>query len=85
MGGELGNKHCEFWHFDLATNKVTNKAEFACRTNEFSNHFIVSSDGKKLYTYANGYDIEVYDSATLKHEKNWDLESDCTGPLIIVD
>ena len=51
MGGELGNKRCEFWQFDLTTNKVTNKAEIACRTNEFSNHFIVSSDGKKLYTY----------------------------------
>jgi len=84
-GGELGNKHCEFWHFDLTTNKVVNKAEFPCRTNEFSNHVIASSDGKKLYAYGNGYDIEVYDSSTLKHVETWDLNSDCTGPLIIVD
>ena len=85
MGGELGNKHCEFWHFDLTNNKVVNKSEFPCRTNEFTNHFIVSSDGRKLYTYGNGYDVDVYDSATLKHEGNWDLNNDVTGSLIIVD
>jgi hypothetical protein len=85
LGGELGNKRCEFWHFDLATNKIKDKAEFPCRTNEFSNHFILSHDGKKLYTYGNGYTIDVYDSATLKHEGTWDLNSDVTGPLEIVD
>jgi hypothetical protein len=26
--GTLGNKRCEFWHFDMATNKVMEKAEF---------------------------------------------------------
>jgi hypothetical protein len=85
LGGELGNKRCEFWHFDLTTNKIKDKAEFPCRTNEFSNHFILSHDGKKLYTYGNGYTIDVYDSATLKHEGTWDLNSDVTGPLEIVD
>ena len=85
FGGELGNKHCEFWHFDLATNKVMNKSELPCRTNEFSNHVVVSSNGKKLYVYGNGYTIEVYDSATLKPVATWDLNSDCTGPLVIVD
>ncbi len=85
MGGELGNKRCEFWHFDLSTNKVTNKSEFPCRTNEFSNHFVLSSDGKKLYTYGNGYDIGVYDAPTLKYEKTWDLNNDVTGPLIVIN
>jgi len=85
LGGELGNKRCEFWHFDLTTNKVKDKAEFPCRTNEFSNHFILSHNGKKLYTYGNGYTIDVYDSATLKHEETWDLNNDVTGPLEIVD
>lgn len=85
LGGELGDKHCEFWHFDLSTNKVTDKAEFPCRTNEFSNHFVLSRDGKKLYTYGNGYTIDVYDSATLKHEVTWDLNSDATGALQIVE
>jgi hypothetical protein len=85
LGGELGNKRCEFWHFDLTNNKVTDKQEFPCRTNEYSNHVVLSSNGKKLYAYGNGFDIEVYDSATLKHVETWDLNSDCTGPLIIVD
>jgi DNA-binding beta-propeller fold protein YncE len=85
LGGELGNKRCEFWHFELTSNKVTQKSEFPCRTNEYSNEFVLSSDGKKLYTYGNGFDIQIYDSATLKHEGTWDMNSDCTGPLIIVD
>jgi len=85
LGGELGNKRCEFWRFDLTNNKVTDKAEFPCRTNEFSNRFILSHDNKHLYTYANGYTIDVFDSATLKHQLTWDLGSDCTGPLEIVD
>jgi DNA-binding beta-propeller fold protein YncE len=85
LGGELGNKRCEFWHFDLNTNKVMDKAEFPCRTNEYSNHFVLSSNGKKLYTYGNGYDIGVYDAPTLKYEKTWDLNNDVTGPLIIIN
>ena len=85
LGGELGNKRCEFWHFELATNKVTDKSEFPCRTNEFSNKFVLSSDAKRLYTYANGFDIQIYDATTLKHVGTWDMNSDCTGPLIIVD
>jgi DNA-binding beta-propeller fold protein YncE len=85
LGGELGNKRCEFWHFELNTNTVTDKVEFPCRTNEYSNQFVLSSDGKKLYTYGNGYDIQIYDAATLKRVGTWDMNSDCTGPLIIVD
>jgi len=84
-GGELGNKRCEFWHFDLTTNKVTDKSEFPCRTNEYSNHVVLSSNAKKLYACGNGFDIEVYDAVTLKHVETWDLKFDATGPLIIVD
>ncbi|MFY8195500.1 MAG: YncE family protein, partial [Novosphingobium sp.] len=29
---KVGNKRCEFWHLDLTTNLVKNKAEFPCRT-----------------------------------------------------
>jgi hypothetical protein len=85
LGGELGDKRCEFWQFDLATNKVTTKSEFPCRTNEYSNRFTLSSSGKKLYVYGNGFDIEVYDAATLKHDRTWDMKTDLTGPLIIVE
>src|SRR5579859_7129421 len=30
--GLLGNKRCEFWHFDLTTNKVNERSEFACKS-----------------------------------------------------
>jgi len=45
-------------------------AEVPCRT-RFS--FGMSGDGKKLYLFGAGFEIEVYDAATLKHERTWDL------------
>lgn len=73
--GTLGNKRCEFWHFDLATNKVLNKSEFECRS-RFT--FGMSGDGTKLYIYGASFDIEVYDAKTLKFEKKWDIGNDAT-------
>lgn len=81
--GTLGNKRCEFWHFDMATKAIKERSEFACRS-RFS--FGMSGDGKKLYIYGAGFQIEVYDAATLKYEKTWDLNNDVTGAgLIEVD
>jgi DNA-binding beta-propeller fold protein YncE len=81
--GDHGNKRCEFWHFDLTTNKLASKAEFACRT-RFS--FGMSGDSKKLYIYGANFEIEVFDAATLKYEKTWDLNNDITmAGLVIVD
>jgi DNA-binding beta-propeller fold protein YncE len=73
--GNYGNKRCEFWKFDLASDRLTQKAEVPCRT-RFS--FGMSSDGQKLYIYGAGFEIEVYDAATLKLEKTWDLQTDVT-------
>jgi hypothetical protein len=81
--GAQGNKRCEFWHFDLTTNKIAGTAEFACRT-RFS--FGMSGDSKKLYIYGANFEIEVYDAATMKYERTWDLNNDITmAGLIIVD
>jgi DNA-binding beta-propeller fold protein YncE len=81
--GTLGNKRCEFWHFDMATKGIKERSEFACRS-RFS--FGMSGDGKKLYIYGAGFEIEVYDAATLKYERTWDLNNDVTGAgLIEVD
>jgi hypothetical protein len=81
--GELGNKRCEFWHFDLSSNKITGRNEFSCRS-RFS--FGISGNGKKLYIYGAGFEIEVYDAATMKYEKTWDLNNDVTmGGLIAVE
>jgi DNA-binding beta-propeller fold protein YncE len=79
--GTHGNKRCEFWSFDLSTDHITKTAEVPCRT-RFS--FGMSSDGKKLYIYGAGYEIEVYDAATLKYERTWDLANDVTGAGMIV-
>ncbi|MGP0071670.1 MAG: YncE family protein [Bryobacteraceae bacterium] len=73
--GANGNKRCEFWKFDLSSDRLTERAEVPCRT-RFS--FGMSSDGQKLYIYGAGFDIEVYDAATLKWEKTWDLQNDVT-------
>jgi DNA-binding beta-propeller fold protein YncE len=79
--GANGNKRCEFWKFDLTTDRLTQKAEVACRT-RFS--FGMSSNGEKLYIYGAGFEIEVYDTATLKWEKTWDLQNDITYAGIAV-
>lgn len=79
--GIHGNKRCEFWAFDLASNQRTRTEEVPCRT-RFS--FGISGDGKKLYIYGAGFEIEVYDAATLKHEKTWNLNNDVTGSFVVL-
>jgi hypothetical protein len=81
QNGVHGNKRCEFWAFDLSTDRLTQKAEVPCRT-RFT--LGISADGKKLYIYGAGFDIEVYDAATLKYEKTWDLHTDVTYAGIVV-
>jgi DNA-binding beta-propeller fold protein YncE len=71
--GIHGTKRCEFWAFDLATDRIKAKEEVPCRT-RFT--LGISADGKKLYIYGAGFQIEVYDTATLKLEKTWDLNVD---------
>ena len=73
--GTFGNKTCEFWAFDLTTDRVIRKGDVPCRS-RFS--FGMSSNGEKLYIYGAGFEIEVYDAVTFKHEKTWDLNNDVT-------
>jgi DNA-binding beta-propeller fold protein YncE len=79
--GNQGNKRCEFWAVDLATKHITQTMEVPCRS-RFS--FGMAGDGKKLYIYGAGFEIEVYDAATLKYERTWDLNNDVTGAGMIV-
>jgi DNA-binding beta-propeller fold protein YncE len=79
--GALGNKRCEFWNFDLATNHIAQTAEVPCRS-RFS--FGMAGDGRKLYFYGAGFEIEVFDATTLKYERTWDLNNDVTGAGMIV-
>jgi hypothetical protein len=79
--GTLGNKRCEFWHFDMATSAVREKREFECKSRF---QFGMSGDGKKLYIYGASFEIESYDAKTLKYEKKWDLNNDITMAGLIV-
>jgi len=80
--GGSGDKRCEFWAFDLTKNQRTMTAEFPCRP-RFS--FGISSDGKHLYLYGAGFEIEVWNAATLKLEQTIDLHNDVTmGGIIVV-
>lgn len=79
--GIHGKKRCEFWSFDLGINKIAQRADVPCRT-RFT--LGISADGKKLYIYGAGFDIEVYDAVTLKYEKTWDLNNDVTYAGIVV-
>jgi len=79
--GNHGNKRCEFWGFDLTNNHLAKTVEVPCRT-RFS--FGMSADGKKLYIYGAGFEIEVYDADTLKYERTWDLNNDTTMAGMVV-
>jgi|HubBroStandDraft_4_1064222.scaffolds.fasta_scaffold29662_3 DNA-binding beta-propeller fold protein YncE len=82
ISGGGGDKRCEFWAFDLSDDHITQRAEVPCRT-RFT--LGISADGKKLYIYGAGFDIEVYDAATLKYEKTWDLNNDVTyGGIVVI-
>jgi DNA-binding beta-propeller fold protein YncE len=76
VNGTGGNRRCEFWAIDVASSALARTAEVACRS-RFS--FGLSANGKKLYMYGAGYEIEVYDAVTLKREAVWDLGHDMTG------
>jgi len=78
--GIHGTKTCEFWAFDLTTDQIAKKAPVPCRT-RFT--LGISTNGKKLYIYGAGFDIEVYDAATLKYEKTYDLNTDVTYAGIV--
>jgi len=76
-----GNRRCEFWGLDLTTSRLIRTGEFPCRS-RYS--FGMSANGKKLYIYGAGFEIDVYDAVTFKHEATWDLGNDMTGGGLVV-
>jgi hypothetical protein len=79
--GTLGNKRCEIWGIDLNTSKLAHAGEIPCRS-RYS--FGMSSDGKKLYMYGAGFEIDVYDAVTFNHDATWDLNNDMTGGIVVL-
>ncbi len=76
FNGQGGNRRCEFWEFDLGNNRLVRKQEFDGRA-RFS--FGISSTGKELYIFGAGYDIEVWDAATMQLRNRIDLNADTTA------
>jgi DNA-binding beta-propeller fold protein YncE len=79
--GTHGDRHCEFWGIDVPNGKLERREEFACRP-RFS--FATSSTGKDLYIYAAGFELEVYDAATMKLQKTLDMNADITTQMVAV-
>ena len=79
--GTGGNKRCEFWGIDLTNTRLARTGEVPCRT-RFS--FALSANGQKLYMYGAGFEIDVYDAVTFKHEATWDLGNDMTGSMVVL-
>ena len=80
FSGPPGNKRSEFWVFDMKTNQLVRKAEFAGRR-RFD--MALSPSGKALYIYVAGYTVECYDPQTLKLTKTIDLEADSTSNMVM--
>jgi DNA-binding beta-propeller fold protein YncE len=80
FNGQGGTRRCEFWEFDLASNKLARKQEFDGRA-RFS--LAISSSGKELYILGAGYDVEVYDADTLRLKDTVDLHADTTSWIVV--
>ncbi len=79
--GLHGDRHCEFWGIDVANSKLAQRQEFACRP-RFS--FATSSSGDSLFIYAAGFELEVYDAATMKLQKTLNVDADITTQMVTV-
>jgi hypothetical protein len=79
--GGTGNERCEFWAFDMAARRLIRKREFPGRTRFY---FALSADGSKIFIYGAGYEIEVYDAATLELRNTVEVPGDITTNMIVL-
>ncbi|HEX4807932.1 MAG TPA: hypothetical protein VH325_03330 [Bryobacteraceae bacterium] len=79
--GTHGDRHCEFWGINVPDTKLFQRQEFACRP-RFS--FATSSTGNDLFIYAAGFELEVYDAATMKLQKTLNMDADITTQMVTV-
>jgi hypothetical protein len=77
----LGNRHTEFWVFNMTTKKLVNTVEFPGPTQI---RFTLSSSGKDIFIYGNYPIMNIYDAATLKLKKDVDLNADLSSFLLVV-
>ena len=79
--GTHGDKTCQFWSFDLGKQSLKTREEFPCNSRFY---FSNSYDGKDLLIYGAGFEIGVYDAATLKQKKVINLGYDVTMSGLII-
>ena len=77
----LGNRHTEFWVFDLTTRKLINTVEFPGPTQI---RVTLSGNGKSIFIYGSAPMMDIYDTATLKIRKTLDLNADLSSPMLVV-
>jgi hypothetical protein len=79
--GENGDKTCQFWTFDIPGKTLKARQDFACNSRfSFSNSY----DGKDLLIFGAGFEISVYDAATLQLKKTVNLGNDVTMSGMVV-
>jgi hypothetical protein len=81
MNGSGANRRTEFWELDMTTRKIARMQEFDGRS-RFS--FNISTNGQKLYIHGAGFELEVYDAATMKPENVVDVNGDMTSNMLIL-
>jgi hypothetical protein len=79
--GEHGDKTCQFWAFDITRKSLNARQDFECNSRFY---FSSSYDGKDLLIFGAGFQIFVYDAATLKPKKTVNLGYDVTMSGLIV-
>ena len=79
--GQHGDKSCQFWSFDINQKALKAREDFTCNSRFY---FSSSYDGKDLLIFGAGFEIGVYDAATLKLKKTVNLGYDVTMAGMIV-
>ena len=79
--GTHGDKTCQFWSFDIASKSLKGRADFTCNSRFY---FSNSYDGKDLLIFGAGFEIGVYDAATLKLKSIVNLGYDVTMAGMII-
>ena len=77
----LGNRHTEFWVFDLTTRKLINTVEFPGPTQI---RVTISGNGRSIFIYGSAPMMDVYDTATLKIKKTLDMDADLSSTMLVV-
>jgi len=78
QGGQ-GNRRTEFWRLDLSTGSIVKTQEFPGRSRF---NFALSTDGKELYIYGAGYELDIYDAQTMQKKQTVDLNTDVTTGMV---